>query len=126
MTYYHRHSLAPSWDRPPEETIEAKLERTAGDPFATFGPPRSDRPAFLTADEKTAIMAGVANWLRVGQRVRLVDAPGGVDPAFGIQRFLGRYGVVWPSTIIVLCSSIRWAASAPRRSSSSSCAISNL
>ena len=83
------------WDRPPDETIEAKLDRIAGNPFATFGPVRSDRPAYLTATEKAAIAARAANWLRVGQRVRLVDAPGAVAPAFGIQRYLGRYGVVW-------------------------------
>ena len=94
-THYHRHRPAPSWDGPPHETIEAKLDRIAGDPLATFGPERSDRPAYLTADEKAAIVARAANWLRVGQRVRLVDAPGAVDPAFGIQRYLGRYGVVW-------------------------------
>ena len=27
--------------------------------------------------------------------MRLIDAPGAVDPAYGIQRFLGRLGVVW-------------------------------
>ncbi len=95
VTHYHRHRSAPSWDSPAEETIEVKLERIAGSPLATFGPERSDRPAHLAADEKAAIVARAANWLRVGQRVRLVDAPGAVDPAFGIQRFLGRYGVVW-------------------------------
>jgi hypothetical protein len=36
-----------------------------------------------------------ADWLRVRQRVRLVDTPDSVDPAYGIQRFLGRAGVVW-------------------------------
>lgn len=95
VTHYHRHRPAPAWDRPPEETIAAKLARIAGDPNATFGPLRPDRPAILTVDEKAAIVARAANWLRVGQRVRLVDAPGAVDPAFGIQRYLGRYGVVW-------------------------------
>ena len=95
VTHYHRHRPVPTWDRPPEETIEAKLERIAGDPFATFGPERIDRPAILSADEKAAIVARAANWLRVGQRVRLIDAPGAVDRAFGIQRYLGRYGVVW-------------------------------
>lgn len=95
VMHYHRHRPPPSWDRPPEETIPEKLERIAGDPFATFGPPRADRPSILTAADKAAIVARAANWLRVGQRVRLVDAPGAVDPAFGIQRFLGRYGVVW-------------------------------
>lgn len=100
VTRYHRHRSAPSWDRPPDETLERKLARIAGDPSATFGPPRSDRPAFLTNNQKAEIVAKAANWLRVGQRVRLVDAPGAVDPAFGIQRYLGRYGVVWR-----LCSS---------------------
>lgn len=94
-THYHRHLPAPSWDRPPDETIEDKLDRIAGDPLATFGPKRSDPPAHLTASEKAAIVAKAANWLHVGQRVRLVDAPGSVDPAFGIQRYLGRSGVVW-------------------------------
>jgi hypothetical protein len=95
ITYYHRHHPAPSWDHTPPETIEAKLERITGDPLATFGPARADRPASLTTDEKAAIIAAAANWLHVGQRVRLTDAPGTVDPAFGIQRFLGRYGVIW-------------------------------
>lgn len=95
VTHYHRHRLAPSWDCTPDETIEEKLERIAGDRLATFGPLRAERPAFLTAGEKAEIIAKAANWLRVSQRVRLIDAPGSVDPAFGIQRYLGRYGVVW-------------------------------
>lgn len=95
ITRYHRHRPAPSWDRTPDETIAEKLDRIAGDPFATFGPPRADRPAYLTPTQKAEIVAKAANWLRVGQRVRLVDAPGAVDPAFGIQRYLGRHGVVW-------------------------------
>ncbi len=95
VTRYHRHRPAPSWDRTPDETIEEKLERIAGDRFATFGPPRPDRPAHQTPNERAEIVAKAANWLRVSQRVRLVDAPGAVDPAFGIQRYLGRYGVVW-------------------------------
>ncbi len=95
VTHYHRHRPAPSWDHTPPETIETKLERIAGDRFATFGPPRSDRPAILTRAERATIVARAANWLHVRQRVRLVDAPGAVDPAYGIHRFLGRAGVVW-------------------------------
>lgn len=95
VTRYHRHRPAPPWDRTPDETIAKKLNRIVGDPLATFGPERSDRPSILTTAEKAAIVARAANWLRVGQRVRLVDAPGSVDPAFGIQRYLGRSGVVW-------------------------------
>jgi hypothetical protein len=130
VTHYHRHRLAPSWDRTPDETIEEKLERIAGDRLATFGPLRADRPAFLTAGEKAEIIAKAANWLRVSQRIRLIDAPGSVDPAFGIQRYLGRYGVVWR-----LCGSPfsehcyvffdPVAASEPPRSNSPSCATLN-
>lgn len=95
VTHYHRHRPAPSWDHTPPETIEAKLERIAGDPSATFGPLRSDRPAILSIAERAGIVARAANWLHVRQRVRLVYAPGSVDPAYGIQRLLGRAGVVW-------------------------------
>lgn len=94
-THFRRNRAAPDWDRPPVETIEQKLERIQGDPFATFGPPRSDRPSILSPDERAAIVRKAGNWLAVRRRVRLVDAPGSVDPAFGIQRFLGREGVVW-------------------------------
>lgn len=77
------------------ESIEAKLERTRNDPFATFGPERADRPAYLSSDDKAAILQGAANWLRIRQRVRIVDAPGAVDPAYGPHLFLGREGVIW-------------------------------
>ncbi|MFS0774303.1 hypothetical protein [Sphingomonas sp. 1P08PE] len=99
VTHYHRHAPGPKVDRPPEP-VDAKLDRIKGDRLATFGPLRADRPAFLSRDERTAIARAAANWLRVRQRVRIVDAPGAVDPAFGPERFLGRAGVVWR-----LCSS---------------------
>lgn len=95
ITRYRRNEPAPEWDRPPVETVAQKLERIRDDPLATFGPPRSDRPAFPTDRQRAAIVRRAANWLRVGQPVRLIDAPGSVDPVFGIQRFLGRTGVVW-------------------------------
>jgi len=94
-THFRRNAPAPHVERPPNETIEAKLARIAGDPHATFGPQRADRPATLTPEEKAAIIRGAANWLRVSQRVRIIDAPGCVDPAFGPQRFLGRAGAIW-------------------------------
>lgn len=94
-THYHRNRAAPASARPPVETIEQKLERIHGDPSATFGPPRSDRPSILSQAERAAIVRKAGNWLAVRRRVRLVDAPGSVDPAFGIQRYLGREGVVW-------------------------------
>lgn len=95
MTHYRRNAPAPEWARAPIETTEQKLERIKGDPFATFGPPRSDRPSILTRAERDAIVRKTSNWLGVRRRVRLVDAPGSVDPAFGIQRYLGREDVVW-------------------------------
>ncbi|MHA0337476.1 hypothetical protein [Sphingomonas aquatilis] len=95
MTHYRRNAAAPEWARAPVETVEQKLERIKGDRFATFGPPRSDRPSILTAQERAEIVRKAGNWLSVRRRVRLVDAPGSVDPAFGIQRYLGREGVVW-------------------------------
>ena len=95
VTHYRHNPPAPEVERPPIETVAAKLERIRGDPSATFGPPRSDRPAILTAAQKAAIVRAAANWLHVGQRVHLADAPGTVDPAFGHQRYLGRAGVVW-------------------------------
>ena len=94
VTHYHRHAPGPEVVRA-QEPIEAKLERIKGDVNATFGPPRADRPAFLSQEDRDAIVRAAANWLRVRQRVRIVDAPGAVDPAFGPERFLGRTGVVW-------------------------------
>lgn len=79
----------------PVETVAGKLERIKGDPSATFGPARADRPASPTPEEKQRVIAGAANWLRVGQRIRIIDAPGSVDPQFGPGRFLGREGIVW-------------------------------
>ncbi len=95
ITHYRRGPAAPIVERPPVESVAAKLDRIKGDPFATFGPPRSDRPSILTQRERRTIVRGAANWLSVRQRVTLVDAPGSVDPAFGIQRYLGRHGVIW-------------------------------
>lgn len=95
ITHYRRSPAAPFVERPPIETVAAKLDRIKGDPFATFGPPRSDRPSIMTQRQRKAFVRGAANWLNERQRVTLVDAPGSVDPAFGIQRYLGRHGVIW-------------------------------
>lgn len=95
ITHYRRHRPAPVVEAPATESIEAKLERIKGDPFAAFGPERADRPAYLSKDEKAAIVRSAQNWLRVRQRVRIVDAPGAVDPEYGPHLFLGREGVIW-------------------------------
>lgn len=94
VTHYHRHAPGAKVEREPEP-VAVKLARIKGDPHATFGPPRADRPAFLSKEQCDAIVRAAANWLRVRQRVRIVDAPGAVDPQFGPERFLGRTGVVW-------------------------------
>lgn len=95
VVFHRRHQRRPAYTPLVHETLEEKLERIEGDPFATFGPDRADRPAFLTDEQKAEIIKAAANWLRVGQRIRIVDAPGAVDPAYGAERFLGREGVVW-------------------------------
>jgi hypothetical protein len=95
ITHYRRHRPAPGAEVPAMESIEAKLARTKDDPFAAYGPERADRPAYLSKVEKAAIIKGAANWLRVRQRVRIIDAPGAVDPEYGAHLFLGREGVVW-------------------------------
>lgn len=101
VTHFRRHRAAPDFSRPPIETLEAKLARIEGDRAATFGPGRSDRPTFLSDEEKGVIIAGAANWLHIRQRVRIVDSPVPVDPEYGQYRFIGRAGVVWR-----LCSSV--------------------
>ncbi len=101
VTRYHRHAPQAPFKRPPVESIDAKLQRIKGDPLATFGPKRADRPAYPTQEEKDAIIRGAANWLHLGQRVQIVDGPTPVDPAFGGYRFIGRMGAVHR-----LCSSV--------------------
>lgn len=95
ITHYRRHRPAPEVEAPAIESIEAKLERIKDDPLAAFGPPRADRPAYLSPEDKAAIVRGAENWLRVRQRVRIVDTPGAVDPEYGPHLFLGREGVIW-------------------------------
>ena len=95
MTHYRRHQRQAPFDRPPIESVEAKLERIAGDPFATFGPPRADRPAFLTQDEKDEVVRSAQNWLRLGQRVQIIDGPCAIDPTYGGYQFIGREGVIF-------------------------------
>lgn len=95
VTHYRRHDPQASFERPSVEEIGTKLKRIAGNPAATFGPERADRPSFLSPEEREAVIRGAANWLHLGQRVRIVDGPSPVDPAFGGYRFIGREGVVY-------------------------------
>lgn len=87
-THMHKAKPGPTSDCRPEP-VEEKLARIARDPNATFG---IGRPA-LTDDEKTALIRGAANWLRVGQRVRIVGSFASYDGR--ADRRVGRKGVVW-------------------------------
>lgn len=92
---------AQTIDQRPREAVADIVARAQRDPTAAFGVARADRPTYPSAEEKARIIANASNWLRIGQRVMIVDAPGSVDPQFGTGRWIGRKGVVWR-----LCSSV--------------------
>ncbi len=71
-------------------TPEQQVQRLADDPHTPWA--RTTRKA-LTPEEKTAMIASAANWLRLGQRVRIASAPASIDGM--TERRVGRYGVVW-------------------------------
>ena len=88
VTHMHRTRPGPVSDWKPEP-VEEKLARIARDPNAAFG---IGRPA-LSDEEKAAMLRSAANWLRLGQRVRLIGSSGSIDGQF--ERRVGRAGVVW-------------------------------
>ncbi|WP_205625854.1 hypothetical protein, partial [Ensifer aridi] len=53
---------------------------------------RAPRKA-LTAEEKAAMTASAANWLRLGQRVRITGSSPSIDGSN--ERRVGRVGVIW-------------------------------
>lgn len=73
-------------DLPPDEQ-EQRLRADPQTPFA-----RTTRGE-LTKDERKALVASAANWLRVGQRVRIVSAPLSFDGQ--TEAKVGREGVIW-------------------------------
>lgn len=88
VTHMHRTRPGPVVDWQPEP-VDEKLARIARDPHAAFGigrPPLSD-------EEKAAMLRSAANWLRLGQRVRLIGSSASIDGQF--ERRVGRVGVVW-------------------------------
>ncbi len=87
-THMHKAKPGPASDWKPEP-VEEKLARIARDRSATFG---IGRPA-LSEDEKAAVIRGAANWLRVGQRVRIVGSFASYDGR--ADRRIGRKGVIW-------------------------------
>jgi hypothetical protein len=92
VTHYYRLPRRPPFEIPPIETLDAKLQRIEDDPHATFGPPEEARR--MAAEEKAEMLRLAANWLRVGQRVRVRDCSRSIDGARE-RRLLGRFGVVW-------------------------------
>ena len=87
-THMHKAKPGPVCDWQPEPVAE-KLARIARDPNVTFG---IGRPA-LSEDEKAAVIRGAANWLRLGQRVRIVGSFASYDGR--ADRRVGRIGVIW-------------------------------
>ena len=88
IIHMHRTRPGPVIDWQPEP-VDEKLARIARDPNAAFG---IGRPA-LSDEEKAAMIRSAANWLRLGQRVRLTGSTGSIDGQF--ERRIGRVGVVW-------------------------------
>ncbi|WLS01401.1 hypothetical protein [Shinella sumterensis] len=99
IEHLHRnapHPLPDGWtpdyevERFQDLTSEQQAQRLAVDPHTPWA--QTTRKA-LTAEEKAAMIASAANWLRLGQRVRLVSAPVSIDGT--TERRAGRVGVVW-------------------------------
>lgn len=88
VTHMHKAKPGPVSDWKPEP-VEDKLARIARDPGATFG---IGRPG-LSDEEKAALIRSAANWLRIGQRVRITGSSVSYDGSF--ERRKGRKGVVW-------------------------------
>lgn len=87
-THIHKAKPGPVSDWQPEPVAE-KLARIARDPNTTYGIGRPD----LTEEEKIAVTGGAANWLRIGQRVRIVGSFASYDGR--ADRRVGRKGVIW-------------------------------
>lgn len=73
-------------DLPPQEQAR-RLTEDSQTPWASSTRKR------LTPEEKAAVTAGAANWLRLGQRIRIVSATASLDG--GNERRIGRVGVIW-------------------------------
>lgn len=88
VTHMHKAKPAPAHDWTPEP-VEEKLARVARDRNATFG---IGRPALAT-EEKATLIDAAANWLRIGQRIRVVGSFASYDGR--AERRIGRKGVIW-------------------------------
>ena len=96
IEHLHRnapHPLPDGWtpdyevERFQDLTSEQQAQRLAVDPHTPF------RKRLEQRRQAAAMIASAANWLRLGQRVRLVSAPVSIDGT--TERRAGRVGVVW-------------------------------
>ncbi|MDV2986888.1 hypothetical protein PUR23_28080 [Methylorubrum populi] len=69
---------------------DEQARRLAADPQTPFARTTRSR---LSKEETAALVAGAANWLRVGQRVRITSAPLTLDGEACSR--VGRKGLVW-------------------------------
>lgn len=69
---------------------DEQKEQLAADPHTSWAQTTRN---MLTPEEKAAVIASAANWLRLGQRVRITDTSPSIDGSN--ERRVGRVGVVW-------------------------------
>ncbi len=99
VEHFHRNPAPPApEDWPLDDEItrfqdlspEEQARQLAADPHTPWA--RSTRKK-LTPEERAAMIASAANWLRLGQRVRITGTSPSIDGTN--ERRVGRVGVVW-------------------------------
>jgi hypothetical protein len=99
IVHFHRNAKPPAagdWPLDDDATrfqdlsVQEQGRQLAADPQTPWA--RSTRRP-LTPEEKIMLIAGAANWLRLGQRVRIISAARSIDG--GNERRMGRVGVIW-------------------------------
>ncbi|NGO66588.1 hypothetical protein G6N76_23250 [Rhizobium daejeonense] len=99
VEHFHRNSAPPAPEDWPldDETSrfqdlsrEEQVRQLAADPQTPWA--RSIRKK-LTPEERAAMIASAANWLRLGQRVRITGTSPSIDGTN--ERRVGRVGAVW-------------------------------
>lgn len=99
VEHFHRNATPPSPEDWPLEyevtrfqdlTHQEQIALLAEDPHTPWARTTRKRQ---TPEEKAAMIASAANWLRLGQRVRITGASPSIDGSN--ERRVGRVGVVW-------------------------------
>ena len=130
ITHFRRNPAAPEVERPPIETIEAKLERIRHDPLATYGPLRSDRPRFSPGPRGQASSRALRTGSASGNASASSTRPAASTPPSAHSDFSAGPGSSGdfaraPSRTTATSSWTRSGANAPTRSKWSNCATSN-